>query len=263
MAMGRRRKGRQRELFVAASEIRALGNPFYRALNRLLDRNGFDEFAEEACREFYAEKRGRPGIPPGVYFRMLMGGVSGGDRLGAGDRVAVRGLDFAARVPGIRTLEEPAGAFRPVEDAQAAERRGARGGVRPGGGVAAVLGSSERQDAGCGRDDAGGERGDALDRAARRREGLRGVAGAGGGGVGDRDADAGGPCEAGPEASEEEDLEQGLGPSARSGGADREDEGRQHPHGAQVRAGGRSGDRGGVRGDGAVDGRRGHGPRSR
>ena len=35
MAMGRRRKGRQRELFVAASEVRALGNPFYRALNRL------------------------------------------------------------------------------------------------------------------------------------------------------------------------------------------------------------------------------------
>ncbi len=74
MAMGRRRKERQRELFVAASEIRALGNPFYQGLNRLLDRNGFDEFAEEACREFYAEKRGRPGIPPGVYFRMLMVG---------------------------------------------------------------------------------------------------------------------------------------------------------------------------------------------
>ncbi len=50
----------------------AMGNPFYRALNRLLDRNGFDEFAEEACRELYAEKRGQPGIPPGCYFRMLM-----------------------------------------------------------------------------------------------------------------------------------------------------------------------------------------------
>ena len=113
MAMGRRRKGRQRELFVAASEIRALGNPFYRALNRLLDRNGIDEFAEEACREFYAEKRGRPGIPPGVYFQMLMVGYLEGIGTGAGDRVAVRGLDFAAGVPGVRTLEEPAGAFRP------------------------------------------------------------------------------------------------------------------------------------------------------
>ena len=35
---------------------------------------GFDEFAEEIGREFYAEKRGRPSIPPGVYFRMLMVG---------------------------------------------------------------------------------------------------------------------------------------------------------------------------------------------
>ncbi len=80
MAMGRRRKGWQREMFVAASKIRALGNPFYRALNRLLDEHDFDEFAEEICREFYAEKRGRPSIrtdsldPPGVYFRMLMVG---------------------------------------------------------------------------------------------------------------------------------------------------------------------------------------------
>ena len=59
---------------MAASEVRALGNPFHRALNRLLDEHGFDEFAEAACREFYAEKRGRPGIPPGVYFRMPMVG---------------------------------------------------------------------------------------------------------------------------------------------------------------------------------------------
>ena len=74
MAIGRRCKGRQQELFVAASEIRALGNPFYRALNRLLEEHGFDEFAEEACREFYEDNRGRPGIAPGVYFRMLMVG---------------------------------------------------------------------------------------------------------------------------------------------------------------------------------------------
>ncbi len=74
MALGRWREGRQRGLFVAASEIWALGDPFYRALDRLLERNGFDEFAEAACREFYAEKRGRPSIPPGVHFRMLMVG---------------------------------------------------------------------------------------------------------------------------------------------------------------------------------------------
>ena len=66
MAIGRRRKRGQQEMFVATSEIRAL--------NKLLNEAGFDDFAEDACREFYAEKRGRPSVPPGVYFRMLMVG---------------------------------------------------------------------------------------------------------------------------------------------------------------------------------------------
>ena len=74
MAIGRRPESRQHDIFVAASEIRAGGSPFYRGLDRLLRENGFDGFAEEACREFYAGNRGRPGVPPGVYFRMLMAG---------------------------------------------------------------------------------------------------------------------------------------------------------------------------------------------
>ena len=80
MAIGRRRRAPQQELFVAASDIRALDNPFYRALNGLLEEHGFDEFAEEQCREFYAGNRGRPGVPPGVYFRMLMVGYLEGLR---------------------------------------------------------------------------------------------------------------------------------------------------------------------------------------
>ncbi len=74
MAIGRRPGARQHDIFVAASEIRAGGSPFYRALDRLLRENGFDGFAEETCREFYAGNRGRPGVPPGVCFRMLMAG---------------------------------------------------------------------------------------------------------------------------------------------------------------------------------------------
>ena len=35
---------------------------------------GFDAFAEDTCRAFYAHRRGRPSIPPGVYFRMLLVG---------------------------------------------------------------------------------------------------------------------------------------------------------------------------------------------
>ena len=71
MALGRRRKDRQQEMFVATDEIRSWSTPFYRALNRRLDPHGFDDFAEETCRALYVEKRGRPGLPPGVYFRML------------------------------------------------------------------------------------------------------------------------------------------------------------------------------------------------
>ena len=74
MAMGRMPGERQEEMFVAASAVKALDNPFYAALDRLLRESGFDEFAEETCREFYAARMGRPGLPPGVYFRMLMVG---------------------------------------------------------------------------------------------------------------------------------------------------------------------------------------------
>ena len=78
MALGKRPEGRQEELFVATSDIRRLSHPFYRALERLLRAEGFDAFAEETCRGFYAPARGRPSIPPGVYFRMLLVGYMEG-----------------------------------------------------------------------------------------------------------------------------------------------------------------------------------------
>ncbi len=74
MAIGKRLKEPQMEMFVASNRIRSLGSPFYRALNKMLDANGFDEFAERACVDFYSKTRGRPGIPPAVYFRMLLVG---------------------------------------------------------------------------------------------------------------------------------------------------------------------------------------------
>jgi transposase len=49
-------------------------NPFYQRLNALLDEAGFEPFVEELCRPYYAENFGRPGVPPGVYFRMLFFG---------------------------------------------------------------------------------------------------------------------------------------------------------------------------------------------
>lgn len=55
-------------------EVYSLSNPFYEALNKILDEAGFDAFVEEACAVFYADGLGRPGLAPGVYFRMLMVG---------------------------------------------------------------------------------------------------------------------------------------------------------------------------------------------
>lgn len=77
MAMGRRRRESQGELFVAADRLPlGEGHAFYERLNRLLAEAGFDEAVETLCEPYYEsdEKRGRPSIPPGVYFRMLMVG---------------------------------------------------------------------------------------------------------------------------------------------------------------------------------------------
>jgi len=75
MALGRRKRQRQSELWVPTAELpRAAGHPFYEKLNRLLAEARFDEFVEELCQPYYAERLGRPGIPPGVYFRMLLVG---------------------------------------------------------------------------------------------------------------------------------------------------------------------------------------------
>lgn len=73
MALGKRKQQRQAELWIAATQIaEAPGHPFYKKLNDLLARRGFDDFVEGLCAKFYHESLGRPGIPPGVYFRMLL-----------------------------------------------------------------------------------------------------------------------------------------------------------------------------------------------
>jgi transposase len=34
--------------------------------------HAFDEFVEAQCAPFYADKRGRPSLTPGTYFRLLL-----------------------------------------------------------------------------------------------------------------------------------------------------------------------------------------------
>ncbi len=75
MAMGKRDREAQGQLWIDTSALRGTaGHPFYERLNRILEKHGFDSFVEELCGRYYHETMGRPGIPPGVYFRMLMVG---------------------------------------------------------------------------------------------------------------------------------------------------------------------------------------------
>ncbi len=72
-----KRKQRQESLFITADNLpRSDGHPFYQQLNALLAEAEFDRWIEARCRSFYeqAEKRGKPSIPPGIYFRMLLVG---------------------------------------------------------------------------------------------------------------------------------------------------------------------------------------------
>src|SRR5262245_24190436 len=71
MALGKRTP-KQPALWLATTDLPpAPGHPFYQKLNQLLEEAGFDPFVEDLCRPYYADGVGRPGIPPGVYFRML------------------------------------------------------------------------------------------------------------------------------------------------------------------------------------------------
>src|SRR5256712_7152676 len=107
MAMGKRRR-EQAPMWVAATDLPASpGHPFYTKLNAILHDAGFDRFAEEECRQFYAPVMGRPSLPPGRYFRLLLVGYfegldsERGIAWRAADSLAVRhflglGLDEAA-----------------------------------------------------------------------------------------------------------------------------------------------------------------------
>src|SRR5713226_6031468 len=73
MAMGTRKQRKREEPLWNRSEMaEAPGHPFYKRLNEVLERDGFDRFCEGRCREFYHEKLGRPSLAPGLYFRLMM-----------------------------------------------------------------------------------------------------------------------------------------------------------------------------------------------
>ena len=70
MSLGRR-KEKQVDLFIPATQIaKGSGHPFYSKLGEVLRDGGFDTMVEDLCEPYY-KSGGRPGIPPGVYFRMI------------------------------------------------------------------------------------------------------------------------------------------------------------------------------------------------
>ena len=75
MSMRKRPRQRQQEFWISTAQMpQPPGHPFYQKLNQILAQHGFDRFVEGLCGKFYHPWLGRPSIPPGVYFRMLMVG---------------------------------------------------------------------------------------------------------------------------------------------------------------------------------------------
>jgi transposase len=87
---------------------RSPGHVFYDRLQASC-RAGFDGFVEGPVRALLRRARGRPSLPPGRYFRMLLVGYFRRDRQRARPGVALRRQPVAARVPA-------AGEREPVPD---------------------------------------------------------------------------------------------------------------------------------------------------
>lgn len=106
--MGKQQRVWQQEMWIATGELaKSPGHPFYERLNGILQRHGFDDFAEQLCSRFYAKKMGRPSLAPGVYFRLLLVGYFEG--LNSERGIAWRTADSLAlrEFPGLKLSESP------------------------------------------------------------------------------------------------------------------------------------------------------------
>ena len=108
MAVGRRKdRARTPGLWIATNELPVTGgHPFYQWLNQILDAPAFDGFVEAQGAPFYAATVGRPSLPPGTYFQLLLIGYFEGIDSERG--IAWRTADSLALRGGLgRGLEGP------------------------------------------------------------------------------------------------------------------------------------------------------------
>jgi len=113
MAMGKR-TSEQAPMWISTTDLPVSpGHPFSARLHAILEEAGFDRFAEEQCWPVSAPVMGRPGRPPGRYFRWLrLGYFEGLDSerglaWRAADSLAVRsfvGLSLDAPAPDHSTI---------------------------------------------------------------------------------------------------------------------------------------------------------------
>jgi transposase len=115
MAMGKRRKAKQKAFWVEARHLEAHSNPFYEKVNEILEKAHFDGYVERLCRKYYHPQMGRPSIAPGVYFRcFLVGYLEGidserGIAYRVADSLSLRqflGLSWEERTPDHSTLSK-------------------------------------------------------------------------------------------------------------------------------------------------------------
>ncbi|HKH75103.1 MAG TPA: transposase, partial [Vicinamibacterales bacterium] len=106
MAMGKRRRHASRPRYGCdpGSCARSAAHPFYVRLNQILDQHDFDGFVEGLCERIYADE-GRPGLPTGRYFRLLLIGHFEG--LDAERSIAWRAADALREFLGLVLREAP------------------------------------------------------------------------------------------------------------------------------------------------------------
>jgi hypothetical protein len=160
---------------VTHQQLRAASHPYFQAVNQIFAEKGFDKHAEEVCAKFYATKMGRPGLAPGIYFRLLLLGYfegidsERGIAWRAADSLSLRDFGPSGEQAHARPLDN-------FEGAKAHRSRGAPIGLHVGPRClrrrwVVIKGQDDR-----GRPDAfGSERRDEVHRSARRRPQLPGI----------------------------------------------------------------------------------------